>query len=566
MLFINPAAEQFGGFLSRYVPVGIPISIGCLIGYMEKHGIPCRIIDEELGHTTAERARELLRDMPKPWIVGIGCLTAHAARAYEVASMLKREFPGITTIIGGLHPTAVPDEPLETGVIDYVVRGEGEEVLLNLYRAIHEGGDPTALKGVSYRRDGRIVHNADAPLIPDLDTIPPFPYHVFDHPRYDMGFLITSRGCPYRCAFCSQRMMTGSTYRYKSIDNVVDELEHLVDHFGQKAVVFYDDNFCVKSARVIELCDAIVARGLHKKVVLSVQTRADNILRAGDEVLSRMVAAGFNQAGIGLETGVQRLADLTMKDETIEQHIEAIRLCQRHGMGVALGMIFGLPTETTEDRRASFELIRGLGISGTKFNNLIPYPGTPLYRDLKDSGRMIKSPQWSNFNSTLAITRSVFDKTPLPYVPDTSSEWEMKREIVLYNLRSYLTFKVILGILDHSRGMGWISLPKRWYLNPAELWQVVKVGLHVMTNFAWVSLPLWLTEPIMKKLDPGLCRRDRVAGYDPAKHVASDWDKETTRQKAVLLKSARDEYEAKGRFSLAVDPAAPPRAADSSPQ
>jgi len=183
-----------------------------------------------------------------------------------------------------------------------------------------------------------------------------------------------------------------------------------------------------------------------------------------------MRAAGFSHASFGMEAGVQRLADLTLKDETIEIHLEAIRLCQKYDMKVSLGMIFGLPTETSRDRKTGFELIRSLPVTFTKFNSLIPYPGTPLYTDLIDSGRVIVEKDWANFNSTLIFSTSIFDPTPLPYAPETSSEWQLRREIISYNLRSYLNFGTLMNILDHTRGMAWISLPKWWFVNPKEIW------------------------------------------------------------------------------------------------
>jgi radical SAM superfamily enzyme YgiQ (UPF0313 family) len=191
--------------------------------------------------------RELVGGLEKPYVFGLSCLTAHVARGYLLARMIKAEFPDSTVIAGGLHPTALPEEALATGVIDYVVRGEGEEVLLQLYLAIRGDGDPTRLKGVSFMRDGRAVSNPEAPLIPELDDIPMFPYELFDHPKYDMGFITSSRGCPYKCTYCSQRMLTGTTYRYKSAARIVEELDILINRYGQTQVVFYVDNFCFKA-------------------------------------------------------------------------------------------------------------------------------------------------------------------------------------------------------------------------------------------------------------------------------------------------------------------------------
>ena len=151
--------------------------------------------------------------------------------------------------------------------------------------------------------------------------------------------------------------------------------------------------------------------------------------------------------GFGLETGIQRIADLSRKDETVQVHLDALELCKKHGIGVSFFMIFGFPTETAADRYETFKLIRKSGAAGTKFNNMIPYPGTPIYNEVKNSGRVVITKNWGNFNSVLAMTSSIFDKTPLPYVPETCSEWELKRDIIYYNLKCNLNFKLAASIL-----------------------------------------------------------------------------------------------------------------------
>ena len=547
MLFINPAQEKFGGFLSRYVPVGIPVAIGCLSAYLTKHGIRCRVVDEELTELTPSVLRELVDGLDRPYLFGLSCLTAHVVRAYQLAAMLKAEFPDSVVVAGGLHPTACPDEALRTGSIDYVVRGEGEEVMLQLHHALRGGGDPTALRGVSFVRDGRIVHNPEAPLIPELDDIPMFPYELFEHPKYDMAFITSSRGCPYKCTYCSQRMLTGTTYRYKSAGRIVQELDLLVNRYGQTQIVFYDDNFCFKARRVTEVCSAIMDAGLHKKCTFSVQTRADNF---PPDLVPILAAAGFTHAGFGMETGVNRLARLIGKGETVEQHLEAVALGKTHGFDVSLFMIFGLPTETAEERATSFRVVQGARVQASKYNNLIPYPGTPIFSDLKDSGRIHIAPGWSNFNSTLSVTRSIFDTTPLPYVPETTSEFELKRDIIKYNMKTYVTPRAVLAILLGKKGPGWYQLPERWYLRPRELYHVARIGANVLLNMAVAFLPLGITEPVMTWLNPAMKGRPRIAGYDASAFSASHWDKDSATQKTAGLKAAQEERKATGRVSI----------------
>ena len=555
MLFINPATEKFGGFLSRYVPVGIPVAIGCLSAYLEKHNIRCRVLDEEIVDITPSVLREALAGLEKPYVVGIHCLTAHVGRGYQVARLVKTQYPDAVVVFGGLHPTALPEEPLRTGYVDYVVRGEGEHVMLQLYKAIRGEGDPTSVLGVSYTRGDQCFHNPEATLIPDINEIPMFPYHLFKHPKYDMGFMTTSRGCPYRCSYCSIRLMTGTTYRYKSAGKILEELSILVDTYKQKQVVFYDDNFCLQRKRVHTLCDMLVANGFNRKVTLSVQTRADNLLEyGGEELVRHMAEAGFRHIGFGLETGVQRLAELARKDETIECHLEATKLCKKYGMDVSLFMIFGFPTETDEDRETSHRIVKNARVLATKFNNLIPYPGTPIYNEVKDGARIYVAPNWSNFNSVLSMTKSIFDKTPLPYVPETCSEFQLKRDIIRYNLKSYVNWDSIAGIFGHTKGAGWFMLPKRWYLNPREFYEIARIGVQLVTNMVIAFLPLRVTEPFMNWLNPQMKKRPRIKNYDPAAYKTRDWDELQMRRKAQLLTTARLELKTKGAVKL--DPAA----------
>lgn len=489
MLFINPAHEHFGGMLSRYVPVGIPVALGYLIAYLEKWGVKNhRVVDEEIIKITDENLLSFLDGQEEPLLIGITVLTAQAGRAYEIAKKYKEKVPQSMIICGGIHCTSLPHEPLETGAVDIVVRGEGEEVMRQLYFAIKQNKDWKNIKGISYiGMDGAIVHNPDGDLVDNLDDIPMFPYRYFADKKYDRGFIAGARGCPYKCSYCSQRLMTGLTYRWHSPQRIVEQLHILVDEYGVENITFYDDNFSVNRRRVFELCDAIYDSGYSKKCQFAIQTRADNLY---EEIMPALKKANFTTVGFGMETGVERLATYIRKDQTVKTHMEKVELCRKWGINVSLFMIYGFPTETSADRLESWNVVNNADVGFAKFNNLIPYPGTAIYEDAKKSGRLHITPGWKNFNSTLSATRSIFDSTPLPYVPEGTTQFELKRDIIRRNFQYYFKWKLIKKILLREKGVGWVELPKYWFLKPRELMAMTGMAFTLAINLLFSLLPL----------------------------------------------------------------------------
>ena len=543
MLFISPAESRFGGAFSHYMPLSQPVAIGTLAAWLIKHDINSAVLDDQVTTVTPSVIREKLQGLEEPYIFGITCMTAHVARAYPIAKMIRAEFPNSTIVAGGLHPTALPEEPLGTGLFDYVLRGESELPILKLYEAIRNGYGFEKVPSLTYMKDGKLVNNPEGPMLLNLDDLPMFPHHLMMDKRYERGFLISSRGCPYKCTYCSQRMMTGTTYRYKSAERIVAEIEELVNRFGEKLIMFYDDNFCVKNGRVVDICNLILEKGLQKKTQFTIQTRADNF---PESLVPLMSESGFKQVIFGVETGTNRLADIISKDESIETHNEAIALAQKHGISVSLAMIYGLPTERSEDREIGFKYVMSHNAHSPKFNNLVPYPGTPLYSDLKKSNRLIITKDWGNFDSTLSGTNTIFQRTPLAYVPETCSEWELKRDIVRNNIRANLTIRNIIN-LTYGRGeFSWLKLPDKWYFKPTEVFHLFMALFILFTNMIVTYLPLWLTEPIMHLIQPSMKKRVRIK--DPKismSYKPSGWSPTSGKLKAELLAFARKEQ--KGR-------------------
>jgi anaerobic magnesium-protoporphyrin IX monomethyl ester cyclase len=243
ILLINPAINPSSQrkIINAIINTTFPTSLGVLAAFLEQKGLgPARIIDEQLEFIDDEMLAGILNSLEEPRIVGLSVLTINSKRAYALAGKIKKIDPKSIVVLGGIHPTVVPEEALAKEGVDVVVRGEGEEILSELVQLATTGKDYSNIVGISLKKNGAIIHNPDRPMIQNLDTIPPFPYHLFakDREKYpSFAGVITSRGCPYNCVFCSSRSVSGKKYRYFSVERVISEIKLLINKYGQGIVL-----------------------------------------------------------------------------------------------------------------------------------------------------------------------------------------------------------------------------------------------------------------------------------------------------------------------------------------
>lgn len=486
MILINPQFNRIRklGIFSRYVPSSLPIGIGILASYLLAKDKKIKILDDQIIPVTAEVLAEYVKDLSTPYLFGISCFTAGIGRGYQIAQLIKRQYPSSYVIMGGIHPTVLPQEVLRSGYVDIVVRREGEETLVSLYDALKNRRDFTQILGISYKdKSNKIIHNPDAPLFPNLDLLPLFPYYLFEShlDKYNLGFIVSSRGCPYDCIFCSQRQISGRWYRAASPKKVIGELDLLINKYKQKDISFFDDNFVVNPERTKELCNLMYENGFYKKAVFSCQTRGDAI---NEEILGYLKKAGFTTVGFGLETGSERLMKLINKGETVQQNIDAVKLAKKHGFIIISSIILGLPTETKEDRRLTYQLAKNLDVDVTKFNNATPYPGTKLYELALQEGNLNPGENWDNLSACGTFVEGPFSKAPLAYCPTTTTEDELRKDILKANFFFWLAPKRVFRILRKgSVPGGWLVLPQKWYLKPKEWYYMFRLMIRIILTF-----------------------------------------------------------------------------------
>jgi radical SAM superfamily enzyme YgiQ (UPF0313 family) len=439
MIIINTSSVDGAGLFQPFLPIYIPMGIGYLLAVCEREGIVLHLVDQQIERDARAKIRGLVPLLKPPYIFGFSVLTGALGPSLTLARELKREYPGSMVIFGGIHPTAEPEECLAEDCVDAVVRGEADEIFPELYRRLKSSGDWRSLDGVSYRANGTYVHNRQR-YVMDLDSLPVFPYHRFDPARYSMGFVMSSRGCPYECIFCSNRLTTGKCYRFRSAAIVLEELRALVEDHGIRRVYFLDDNFLVHKSRVAELVRGIKERGWHRTVEFSFQGRADN---ADPVMLRELFEAGFRNVAFGIETASPVVMARIKKGETLDEIVAAVRMAKEIGFYVSSSFIFGLPGETSADRSEAVRLSRDIGLDMVKFNNAIPYPGTEFCRIAAEEGRLNIVGRYENFNSVGTFTQAPWDEKPLPYVPQGSTEAGLRDDILwaywkaFFNVRKF---------------------------------------------------------------------------------------------------------------------------------
>jgi anaerobic magnesium-protoporphyrin IX monomethyl ester cyclase len=456
MILINSSPKTALKIFQPFLPIYVPVGMGYLLGMAEKEGIPPRHVDEQVEDDVLGRVQEHLKGMEKPYIFGFSILTAAFKNAVELSKRLKELYPDSFIIFGGIHPTSMPEESLSLPQVDVVLRGEAELQLIELYRCIKERKDFTHIDNLSYRgADGKVVNNPFVKGRINLDEVPQFPYHLYSPKQYDLGFVVSSRGCPHNCIFCSNRITTGKRYRIRSSMPVVEELEMLSKNYDRRSILFFDDNLLVGKKRIYDMLAEIRRRGLDKKQIYNFQARGDN---ADRDLLTEMYATGFRSVFFGLETASEEIMKTIKKGETVAECSEAVRMAKEIGFHVSATFIYALPGETRQDRINCVDLSKELGLDMVRYNNATPYPGTELYTIAQEEGRLNVEGLYENFNSVSTFIENPFDPIPFSYVPEGSTEEDIRNDLLYSYFRFYLDFERLRGIFARPElGVGWFN-------------------------------------------------------------------------------------------------------------
>ena len=486
MILINSSPKDALKIFQPFLPIFVPIGVGYLLAFAQQQNIKVKFIDEQIDDNVVAKVIEYVKDMQQPYIFAFSVLTASFKSAILVSQELKNLFPDSVVVFGGIHPTASPEEVLSYKHVDFVIRGEGERELVELYGCIKENRYFTQVEGLSYRKDGAIIHNRVSQNPIDLDSLPGFPYHLFKSDRYDLGFVVSSRGCPHRCIFCSNRVTTGRKYRYSSAKKIMHDLDwvynqYLIKKQGKRNVQFLDDNLLVNQGRVSELLDEIKRSGLDKKLTFSFQARGDNV---NVKILKDLYAVGFRSVFFGLETASEEIMKSIKKDETVACCVEAVKMAKQIGFHVSATFIYGLPGETHKDRMDCLKLSKELRLDMARYNNATPYPGTELYEIAKREKRLEIKGLYENFISVSTFIEPPFNQIPFSYVPAGNTEKQVRNDLLYSYFSFYMNLKKVRNILANpDRGVGWFNAGESLIILIKKLPALSLLGLDISLKF-----------------------------------------------------------------------------------
>lgn len=333
-----------------------------------------------------------------PGIIGIGCTFSGAFKSLKIiAKGIKDAFPNIPIVIGGIHPTIFAREILKKySFIDYVVIGEGEFTFLELVKCIINSKKQAInfIDGIAFRENGDIKLNPKTKFINNLDVLPHIDYSTINVEEYKMDTsgwyspkkieigqpfsIISSRSCPNRCNFCSMWLVHGARPRFRSATNVLDEIEHLYNHYNVRYFEFMDDNMTFDKKRTLEICNGILKRRLN------IQFGTPNglaINRLDKEIIDALVDAGMIWISIAPESGSEYIRIKVMrKPITNEKIYEVVENCARHKhLFIKAFFIIGMPEETHETLEETYKMIKELPFDKIALYFPAPYPGTELF-------------------------------------------------------------------------------------------------------------------------------------------------------------------------------------------
>ncbi|MDP8261834.1 MAG: radical SAM protein [Candidatus Ancaeobacter aquaticus] len=429
--------------LDKIPPLYPPLGIGYLSENLSSKNISHEVLDMRLGHTHSDLINTIKRFQPD--LIGITMMTFSYTENYALLNKLKSLFPKTKIVVGGAHVSAIREKILtECPSIDYAVFQEGEETLLELCT----NDNTKEVKGI-YHRDtatGETAFTGHRPMMNDFNSIPYPKFEKFELEKYitDKIAILTSRGCPYECTYCAVGTSIGGKFRPKTPHKVIEELSFWTQR-GYTKFDFIDDNFTLDAKRAKEICSMI--KDAHFGPLLlecSSGIRADRVDR---ELLSAMRKSGFYAISIPVESGSNKVLKAIKKSQDISKVDETIKNACELGFDITLFFLIGSPTETQADLDLSVQLAQKYPVYDICFHNLVPFPGTELYKWVEKNNYFLIPPEIYLNSASLTSDQPYFQTPEFSKEERINALRDTKKIKISVQYKAYLRKYKIFGIL-----------------------------------------------------------------------------------------------------------------------
>ncbi|MBN2821603.1 MAG: B12-binding domain-containing radical SAM protein [Coriobacteriia bacterium] len=391
ILLINSPVSR----LSPHARVAPPLGIAYLAAHVRAHGHEVDILDFNISGYNPRRLALALKRF-EPAIVGISAFTETYPNAAAIARQVKEYDPQITVVMGGPHPSILPDDVVVESGVDYVVVGEGEATLLELIDVSAGLKLPSDVAGLVWQRDGEVVHNPRRQLLdPDSLDLPARDLLSLEFYADPFNVLTARGGCPYRCPFCSASYIWSGKHRPRSPKAVVDELETLVRGYGASYLFFVDDIFTLRRDWVVELMGEMERLG--GAITWGCGTRVD---RVDEELIALMASHGCVGIQYGVESGSQTVLD-SVKGIDKDAALDAVRMSVAAGIRTTASFMVPFPEDTEDTLRETFAFMSVLKDEGAEIlmSYTTPYPGTAFFEQANELGITILSDDWGEYDA-----------------------------------------------------------------------------------------------------------------------------------------------------------------------
>lgn len=400
ILLINPPddLEFFLGKGKNFVPVFEPLGLLYISAVCKQRGYSVSVIDAFAEKLSSKCLKEEISKI-QPEVIGFTSFTSNGSVIYELGKWVKKEYPDITVIFGNVHASVYAEAYLKNKCCDIIVHGEGEGPILKILEVLEKKQkDFSMISSISFLKNGNFITTSGSCFVEDLSLLPLPDRNALKKELYNIPLIsnmpyfgkknsvgkhmFTSRGCPFSCVFCV--IHNKRKQRFNSVINVVNEMEILLNDYSADYIFIMDSIFISNKKRVMDICKEIKGRRLNFKWGCE-----GHVNFVDDELVKEMESAGCNDMAFGIESGVQRILDNVQKGTRLESIENAVNMVKKNTKIKVSGLfIIGLPGETYKDSLQTIEFSKRLPLDMAQFSILTPFPGSPLFLELKEKGEI----------------------------------------------------------------------------------------------------------------------------------------------------------------------------------